>query len=65
MTKSQRRFFGDASRLEVYLWLTRSIEDMYDGDKTWVRIVGGNSEHFLVMIGLQGCTRDHFLARFF
>lgn len=30
----------------------REIKDMYDGAKTRVRIVGGDSEHFPVVIGL-------------
>lgn len=31
----------------------RVIKDIYDGAKTQVRIVGGDSEHFLVEIGLH------------
>lgn len=36
--------------LVVYI---RTIKDMYDGDKTKVRTVGGDLEHFLVVIGLH------------
>ncbi|XP_009627528.2 secreted RxLR effector protein 78-like [Nicotiana tomentosiformis] len=40
----------------------RVIKDMYDGAKTWVRIVGGDSEHFLVVMGLhQGYALSPFL----
>ncbi|XP_070035608.1 uncharacterized protein [Nicotiana tomentosiformis] len=35
---------------------------MYDGAKTWVRIVGGDSEYFLVVMGLrQGSALSSFL----
>nr|XP_009769480.1 PREDICTED: uncharacterized protein LOC104220332 [Nicotiana sylvestris] len=38
------------------------IKDMYDGVKTQVRTVGGGSDHFPVMIGLdQGSTLNPFL----
>ncbi|KAF3639163.1 putative pre-mRNA-processing factor 6-like [Capsicum annuum] len=38
---------------------------MYDGEKTWVRTVGGDSEYFLVVIGLhQGSTLSPFLFAF-
>ncbi|XP_075080375.1 uncharacterized protein LOC142165886 [Nicotiana tabacum] len=30
----------------------RAIKDMYDGVKTKVRTVGGDSEHFLIVIGI-------------
>ncbi|KAM3223006.1 hypothetical protein P3L10_022276 [Capsicum annuum] len=41
---------------------TRAIKDMYDGAKTQVRTVGGDSEHFPVLIGLhQGSTLSPFL----
>ena len=40
----------------------RSIQDMYDGTKTRVRTVGGDSEHFPVSSGLhQGSTLSPFL----
>lgn len=32
---------------------TRVIQDMYDGVKTRVRMVGGDSEHFPVEMGLH------------
>lgn len=41
---------------------TRSIQDMYDGAKTSVRMVGGDSEHFFVLTGLH---RGLFLSPFF
>uniref|UniRef100_A0A1U7VNV3 Uncharacterized protein LOC104215459 n=1 Tax=Nicotiana sylvestris TaxID=4096 RepID=A0A1U7VNV3_NICSY len=38
------------------------IKDMYDGSKTWVRTVGGDSEHFSVEMGLhQSSTLSPFL----
>ena len=41
---------------------TRSIQDMYDGVKTRVRTVGGDSEHFSILICLhQGSTLSPFL----
>ena len=41
---------------------TRSIQDMYDREKTHVRMVGRDSEHFPVLIGLhQGSTLSQFL----
>ncbi|XP_075091847.1 secreted RxLR effector protein 78-like [Nicotiana tabacum] len=40
----------------------RVIKDMYDGAKTRVRTVGGDSEPFLVVMGLhQGSTLSPFL----
>ncbi|XP_070022655.1 secreted RxLR effector protein 78-like [Nicotiana sylvestris] len=40
----------------------REIKDRYDGAKTQVRIVGGDSEHFLVAVGLhQGSALSPFL----
>ncbi|XP_060202855.1 uncharacterized protein LOC132631279 [Lycium barbarum] len=40
----------------------RAIKDMYDGAKTRVRTVGGDSEHFPVTMGLhQGSTLSPFL----
>lgn len=37
------------------------MKDMYDGGKTRVRIVGGDSENFLVEMGLhQGSTVSLF-----
>ncbi|XP_019233214.1 PREDICTED: uncharacterized protein LOC109213831 [Nicotiana attenuata] len=40
----------------------RVIKDMYDGAKTRVRIVGGDSEHFSVVMGLhQGSALSPFL----
>ncbi|XP_070039936.1 secreted RxLR effector protein 78-like [Nicotiana tomentosiformis] len=40
----------------------RAIKDMYDGTKTRVRTVGGDSKHFSVMMGLhQGPTLSLFL----
>ncbi|XP_059285773.1 uncharacterized protein LOC132039265 [Lycium ferocissimum] len=40
----------------------RAIKDMYDGVKTWVRTVGGDSEHFPVTMGLhQGSALSPFL----
>ncbi|KAF3681691.1 putative ubiquinol-cytochrome c reductase complex chaperone CBP3 -like protein [Capsicum annuum] len=39
-----------------------SIKDLYDGAKTRVKTVGGNSEHFPVLVGLhQGSTLSPFL----
>ncbi|XP_070009937.1 secreted RxLR effector protein 78-like [Nicotiana sylvestris] len=39
-----------------------AIRDMYDGAKTWVRMVGGDSEHFPVEMGLhQGSALSPFL----
>ncbi|XP_070043210.1 secreted RxLR effector protein 78-like [Nicotiana tomentosiformis] len=39
-----------------------AIKDMYDGAKTRVRIVGGDSEHFSVVIGLyQSSALSPFL----
>ncbi|KAF3661498.1 Ras-related protein RABD2b [Capsicum annuum] len=35
---------------------TRSIQDIYDGAKTRVRTLGGNSEHFSVLVGLHQCS---------
>lgn len=32
---------------------TRVIKDMYDGAKTWVKTVGGDSEHFPMMMRLH------------
>nr|XP_016505826.1 PREDICTED: uncharacterized protein LOC107823655 [Nicotiana tabacum] len=41
---------------------TRAIKDMYDGAKTQVRTVGGESGHFLVEVGLhQGSSLIPFL----
>ncbi|XP_019260134.1 PREDICTED: uncharacterized protein LOC109238152 [Nicotiana attenuata] len=43
----------------AYIW---AIKDMYDGAKTWVRTVGGDSEHFPVVMGLhKGSTLIPFL----
>ena len=40
----------------------RAIKDMYDGAKTKVRTVGGDSEHFPVVMGLhQGSALSPFL----
>uniref|UniRef100_A0A1S4D3V6 Reverse transcriptase domain-containing protein n=1 Tax=Nicotiana tabacum TaxID=4097 RepID=A0A1S4D3V6_TOBAC len=40
----------------------RAIKDMYDGAKTKVRTVGGDSEHFTVVMGLhQGSALSPFL----
>ncbi|XP_016492742.1 secreted RxLR effector protein 78-like [Nicotiana tabacum] len=40
----------------------RMIEDMYDGAKTQVRTVGGDSKHFPVVMGLhQGSALSPFL----
>nr|XP_009785274.1 PREDICTED: uncharacterized protein LOC104233562 [Nicotiana sylvestris] len=40
----------------------RAINDIYDGAKTKVRTVGGDSEHFLVVMGLhQGSALNPFL----
>ena len=40
----------------------RAIKDMYDGAKTWVRMVGGDSEYFPVEMGLhQGSVLNPFL----
>ncbi|XP_009761743.1 secreted RxLR effector protein 78-like [Nicotiana sylvestris] len=40
----------------------RAIKDMYDGAKTRVRTVGGDSEHFPVPMGFhQGSTLSPFL----
>ncbi|WMV12452.1 hypothetical protein MTR67_005837 [Solanum verrucosum] len=40
----------------------RAIKDMYGGPKTWVRTVGGDSEHFPVEMGLhQGSVLNPFL----
>ncbi|XP_070048834.1 secreted RxLR effector protein 78-like [Nicotiana tomentosiformis] len=39
-----------------------AIKDMYDGAKTQVRTVGGDSEHFSVVMGLhQGSVLSPFL----
>ncbi|XP_070039177.1 secreted RxLR effector protein 78-like [Nicotiana tomentosiformis] len=39
-----------------------AIKDMYDGAKTRVRTVKGDSEHFLIVIGLhQGSALSSFL----
>lgn len=41
---------------------TRVIKDMYDGVETRVRTVGGDSEHFLVLMGLHhGLALSPFL----
>nr|XP_033513421.1 uncharacterized protein LOC117278105 [Nicotiana tomentosiformis] len=37
----------------VLVAFIRVIKDMYDGAKTQVRMVGGDSEHFSVMMGLH------------
>ncbi|XP_075106891.1 secreted RxLR effector protein 78-like [Nicotiana tabacum] len=43
----------------------RAIKDMYDGSKTRVSTVEGNSKHFPVMMGLhQGCALSLFLFAF-
>lgn len=43
----------------------KTIKDMYDGGKTRARTVKGDSEHFLVMMGLhQGTTLSPFLFAF-
>ena len=40
----------------------RSIQDLYDGAKTRVRMVEGDSEHFPILTGLhQGLTLSPFL----
>lgn len=40
----------------------RAIKDMYDGAKTWARMVGGDLEHFPMGVGLhQGSTLSLFL----
>ncbi|XP_047251467.1 uncharacterized protein LOC124886634 [Capsicum annuum] len=40
----------------------RVIKDMYDGEKMWFRMGGGDLEHFLVLIGLnQGLTLSPFI----
>ncbi|XP_070026473.1 secreted RxLR effector protein 78-like [Nicotiana tabacum] len=40
----------------------KAIKDIYDGAKTKVRIVGGDSKHFPVVMGLhQGSTLSPFL----
>ncbi|XP_070029006.1 secreted RxLR effector protein 78-like [Nicotiana sylvestris] len=39
-----------------------AIKDMYDGAKTWVRTVGGDSKYFPVIMGLhQGSALNPFL----
>lgn len=37
----------------VHISYIRMTKDMYDGSKTRVRTVGGDSEHFPVVMGLH------------
>ncbi|WMV25709.1 hypothetical protein MTR67_019094 [Solanum verrucosum] len=49
----------ERGELVTYIW---EIKDMYEGDKTWIRMVGGDFEQFLVDMELhQGSTPSLFV----
>ena len=43
--------------------LVRSVESVYEGAKSWVRVDSELSEEFEVVVGMhQGCVLSHFLS---
>nr|XP_009771251.1 PREDICTED: uncharacterized protein LOC104221815 [Nicotiana sylvestris] len=53
VSDNQFGFMPGHSTMETIHLIRRAIKDMYDGSKTRVRTVGGDSEHFSIVMGLH------------